>query len=430
MIFSRYSFSVAILIAGAGLQANLQAQGYPCSNSTQISGEGEWPFVSVFDHWNEYGLLYCAIPDDTARFWHWSATVPGNYKVFTTGLGTTSLGISTADGCSGDQSLIVGCRMDNNLPIYLLGATVADPFLVEITAYYGGSSKRLVAKRILCGAGHYTEDNLEDNDTPQTAVVIGEGTYANLQVHSNDPDFYEVLIPAGEILIVQATHSDVDTRVTIFDDQGQLIEERVEGHLVRYEPGTGAPQRATIRVDIDAVLSLDNCSSYDLVVVTHPLLPSEQVFCNPAIPNSTGASTVLKVFDRSYPIPGTLLQAYADDGPPGEFGYLIAGSHVQNVGLPMGNQPICVGGAIARYNIAGTVWNSLGLFDATGRWSSFENQQPGYDGPNNIPSAFLISNDLPNGLGSILSGQSWGFQLWHRDVGGGTATSNGVQVTW
>ena len=437
MVSHKISLSLTLLASFAFLPNNFllnsaQAQGFPCNNSTPISGIGEWSFTTAFNHNGEFGILGCGL--DTARFWRWSATVPADYKVYTVGEGTTSLAISSSDSCLNAFQSLVACRLDSNVPIYLTGTAAADPFVVEISAY-GRWQTSLVVEPMLCDAANYTEDGLEDNDTLQTAVVIGEGIHENLGVRMDDPDFYTVLIPAGEELIVRAEQSDPDTRVTIFDDQGQIVATELERRVVRYAPGTGVPQRATIGVDIDAPIGTENCSAYDLLVLTHPVLQSEQSFCSPALPNSTGIPTELTLFAPPFvPNPGFVLQAYADNGPPGAFGYLISGSQVQSVGFPMGNQAICVGGAVFRYNQAGSPWNSLGQFNAMGRWSSFTNEQPGFNGQGSqqiyIPSAYNIPNALPSGSGSILSGQSWGFQLWHRDGMGTSATSNGVLTNW
>ena len=434
MIPSRYALLAALLPAlHCATTGHLLAQGLSCNTATPISGPGEWPF-SIGQQF-ERGILGCNL-DDNARFWRWSATSVGNYKAYTVGeRGVTSLAISTADNCTAPWLEVIGCSFDSDFPIYLPSAVPNDPYLFQITTYSGPVPRTLVVEPMLCGPGFYTEDNLEDNDTLQTAVVLPEGLHPDLAVRWDDPDYYQVLIPAGEELLVRALESDPDVRVTIYNDLGQPMDTRVERDIVRFAPGTGAPHRATIGVEIEAPPGMENCSAYDLFMITHAVPQPQVEFCDPALSNSTGSPTQLTLFAPPFePIPGSLLQAYADNGPPGAFGFLIAGSQVQSIGQPMMGPIICIGGAVLRYNIPGTPWNSLGQFDASGRWSSFVNECQGFNGIGSaqiyIPSAYKLPNELPNNLGPITTGQSWGFQLWHRDGNGTSAASNGILLNF
>ncbi|MCA9003608.1 MAG: hypothetical protein KDB61_16915 [Planctomycetes bacterium] len=76
-----------------------------------------------------------------------------------------------------------------------------------------------------------------------------------------------------------------------------------------------------------------------------------------------------------------------------------------------------------RYNTTGAL-NSLGQFDNSGTFISLGNTPlggTGYDVPSEIP--------VPS-LPLIQSGETWNFQLWHRETGGSSNFSNGLSVTF
>jgi hypothetical protein len=257
-----------------------------------------------------------------------------------------------------------------------------------------------------------------------------EGIHPNLAVRYDDPDFYQVMIPAGEELRVKASHSTSDVQVTLYDDQLQAVDSTNLGRVAAYAPGASVPRPAFVGIELSGVFT---CSNYDLHIATHPNPQSFQSFCDPAIPNSTGTPTVLHIIEELFrPHTEASVFAYAEFGPPNQFGCLVAGDQVQQLGLPMGAQPICIGGNIGRYNVGGSVLNSIGVFDALGNWTSFSESVAIRISIFSIEfrNAYAIPDQFPNGVGTLRVGQSWGFQLWHRESGGGSSTSNGVLVNW
>ena len=98
------------------------------------------------------------------------------------------------------------------------------------------------------------------------------------------------------------------------------------------------------------------------------------------------------------------------------------------VSLPNSNGRLCLllgaGNYVGRYNVSGSQFNSLGQFDAAG---VLQNQVgtsatgPGFDVPTSVPIA---------GSPQIMVGQTWHFQLWHRETGGLSNFSNGLSVTF
>ena len=66
--------------------------------------------------------------------------------------------------------------------------------------------------------------------------------------------------------------------------------------------------------------------------------------------------------------------------------------------------------------------NSLGLFDSSG---VLQNSV----GTSTVGSGFDVPLNIPIGSGmTITAGDTWHFQLWHRENGGGSNLSNGVSI--
>ena len=147
--------------------------------------------------------------------------------------------------------------------------------------------------------------------------------------------------------------------------------------------------------------------------------------CTP-LPNSTGVPTVLT--GAMTGSPGTGLHLEATSGPPSQFGYFLIGTGLASPGLAVGSGILCLdttgGNLIARYNVGGTVMNSIGIFDAGGVLQNAVGTSTvgsGYDVPTTIP--------LPIG-GTIVAGSTWHFQLWHRDIPSTSNFSNALSWTF
>ncbi len=148
-------------------------------------------------------------------------------------------------------------------------------------------------------------------------------------------------------------------------------------------------------------------------------------FCDPADPNSTGASTDLS---GSMSAPGgTGLNLQAQSGPPGNFGYFLIGSGSSDPGIPLGQGHLCLstggGNQIGRYNVTGTFWNSVGQFSPSGTLLNVA-------GTSSTGVGFDVPTAIPSIGGMISAGQTWNFQLWHREAAGQSNFSNGLTVTF
>ncbi len=150
-------------------------------------------------------------------------------------------------------------------------------------------------------------------------------------------------------------------------------------------------------------------------------------FCN-ALPNSTGqVTTVTGTLGSGF---GSGLHLEVTGGVPSEFGYFLVGDEV-TPGLSISNGLFCLLGTATsnmyRYNVAGGVMNSLGVFDSAGVMQNvFGTSQTGsgFDVPTVIPASVPFT---------IASGDTWYFQYWHRDTPAAVGSSNfslGLGVTF
>ena len=143
----------------------------------------------------------------------------------------------------------------------------------------------------------------------------------------------------------------------------------------------------TFWLDLDALISLD--------------------YCGPGVPNSTGQRGSMLVLGSNEAAQRSLYLR-ATNLPPGQT-VLPLCSRTQGffpmVGGSLGT--LCVGGVIGRFD--------LGTSDSSG--------------------VYQVQADgrlLPEGgmLVPVLAGQSWNFQVWHRDVGGVSNLTNGAFVSF
>ncbi len=155
---------------------------------------------------------------------------------------------------------------------------------------------------------------------------------------------------------------------------------------------------------------------------------STSPFCDPNSNNSTGLPTRLAGAQGGSV--GSGLHLEASQGPSDQFAYFLVGTAPSASGLtlPGNNGFLCLalggGQAIGHYKVAGTQFNSLGRFDSAGALQNMVGTSTigtGYDVPASVPIA---------GSPPIMAGQTWHFQLWHRENAGQSNFSNGLSVTF
>ncbi len=170
-------------------------------------------------------------------------------------------------------------------------------------------------------------------------------------------------------------------------------------------------------VDADFALVVRGVSSGTTVEIS--------TFCTPTPVNSTGLPTTISGSMDSPTGSGLHLEAFL--GPPSQIGYFLVGSGLSDPGTPLGNGMLCLdvtaGNILGRYNLAGGALNSVGLFDVFGRLQNLASTS-------SVGSGFDVPLAVPNSMASITTGSTWYFQLWHRETGGQSGLSNGLQVTF
>ncbi|MCP3879883.1 MAG: formylglycine-generating enzyme family protein, partial [Sulfitobacter sp.] len=150
-------------------------------------------------------------------------------------------------------------------------------------------------------------------------------------------------------------------------------------------------------------------------------------FCN-VTNNSTGQPTTLTgAFGSGV---GSDLHLEVTQGVPGELAYFLVGNEATS-GVVISNGLNCLIGTgtaqVFRYSVAGGLSNSVGRFGSAGVFQNLvgtSSTGTGFDVPDTIPSA-------PSTM--IMSGDTWHFQVWHRDRAVQTSDSNfsnGLSVTF
>jgi len=134
-------------------------------------------------------------------------------------------------------------------------------------------------------------------------------------------------------------------------------------------------------------------------------------YCGPAPLNSSGLSGTMSAIGTST-VANNNLVIVASDLPPNQFGIFV--TSMTQAFIPGGggttNGNICVGGMIGRFSRPGEIL-------ATGAAGAFS-----------LP---IDLTDVPQGNGtvSVVAGQTWNFQAWHRDsVGLGSNFTDGLEV--
>lgn len=138
-----------------------------------------------------------------------------------------------------------------------------------------------------------------------------------------------------------------------------------------------------------------------------------QPFCSAGVfqscfavqPNSTGQTSIISVSGSGVAADNnlTLLTTHL---PPSVFGYYLNGRSLSTGVTPPGSQGVlCLSGALGRYNRA----SEIGFTGANGEISLALN---------------LTQTPSASGMASIIGGETWVFQLWHRDMLAGVSTSN------
>ncbi|MGK0217616.1 MAG: hypothetical protein ACI9HE_001094 [Planctomycetota bacterium] len=269
------------------------------------------------------------------------------------------------------------------------------------------------------------DDNLEENDDCGQEAPIGSGTFNGLFVSKLDWDYYSVDVNNGDTLQVDLLfiHALGDTDVFLYESG--FCQDFAAGNVgctsslicgfsasdnesISWTNTTGSTQTYTIKVNVYPPTGTGDCNIYDMVVSGADGMGGGGFgtnYCGPGAVNSSGMPGIIAASGSSVVADNDLLIT-ASQLPDGQFAYLLASRTQGFVANPGGSQGnLCVLGDIARFNRAGEVGAIAG--------GSFALQMPLGDFP-----------EPPTNGVSVLAGDTWNFQCWHRDFVNGSPTSN------
>lgn len=266
--------------------------------------------------------------------------------------------------------------------------TVAQPVLLTaLEANFGAAVGAAVGIEVYVAPGTYV--GIEGNFAAWTLAAVDDG--AAVAAGFDQPTR---LLLASPAVLAQGSY-------------GVALVALSTGH--RYTNGNGGNQQHT-----DGVLSTSHGAAssvpfsgtaFNPRVWNGSLCYSLDIgagYCGPAAPNSTGASgRLFATGDASVAQNDVTLTAL--HLPGGQFGYALASrtqAFVANPGGAQGN--LCLGGAIGRY--VGHVFQVS-------------------PGGLAVSELDLTTTPTPHGPVSIGAGETWRFQVWHRDANPGS-TSN------
>ncbi|MCB9908356.1 MAG: hypothetical protein H6830_11610 [Planctomycetes bacterium] len=435
--------TVSLLLAGTCL-----GQGDSCGTAAALSALGSFAFdtsgLSTSGFQGGGGCASGATSIHQDGFWQWTAPAAGDFDFDTFGSSfDTKLAVHAGIGCSAICTAYNDDTGGLQSMVSLTGLSAGDQVLIQVGGFgvsYGPGLLNITQRLDPCVGA--IDDPWEDNDDCASAPPLADGTYLNLFASRTDPDHFAFTVAAGDTVHIDVVHpaqvGDLDAFLWDAQDvqcgSGYGSSALVSGftssddeNLV-WTNSTGADMAVVLEVQVWAA-SPGNCNHYDLVVAGasgRGIGSAGTPFCDPMDPNSTGVPTVMTASFGSGTGSGLHLEAL--DGPPGQFGYFLVGNAASDPGIVVSQGRLCLaidgGNALGRYNLGLGEGNSLGIFDAAGVLQNLLGTSAtgsGFDVPASLPLA---------GSPTLHAGDTWHFQLWHRESAGASNFSNGLSVVF
>ncbi len=365
----------------------------------------------------------CAMGGGPDLWFQYTTTILGNDLLIETCGSSYDTAVEIFSGPCG--ALVSESCNDDNCGLQS-GALVVNPPLG--TTFYirvGGYNGSLGAGTILASELHSpptpdcsAPDGFEDNDECTVGVILADGTHTALNVEEFDHDFFQVRVRSGQTLTVDALFQNDfgDVDLYLWDPHmacGTDVVGSGAGAIAASTSTTDHEQivytnsgatTETLIIEVD-MWTLNGCNEYDLVI-DGAVFPSGigTPYCQ-ANPNSTGQPSAIfaigspQVADRDVTL-------RVENLPPNTFGFFIVSPHQAFIPHPAGSAGVlCIAGPVGRFVGPGQVQDS----GAAGE----------------ISLAILLDMiPSPTGFLSTSPGDTWNFQLWHRDAVMGAATSN------
>lgn len=374
-------------------------------------------------------------------FYQWTATLAGDYTFDTFGSSyDTKLSVHAGVGCA---ATCVGYNDDAQglqSSVSVVGVNIGDTFLVQVGGYGTSAGNALLNIGIYMDPCAGTvDDSYEQNDFCSEATPIANGSFPGLYVAKLDTDNYAVCVDPGGMLLVDINflNSQADVDLYLWDaaslncgtaGSGSLASSTTNGSTesIAWLNSTGSPMDVVIQVAV-YINSQGSCADYDMFVSGVGACGGPYVlapFCDPMVPNSTGLPTHLDGSLNPGVASGVHLEA--SQGPPNQFGYFLVGTGSNDPGIVSGQGRLCLaiagGNTIGQYHIPANGMSSIGRFDGSGIFQNIV-------GTSQVGTGYDIPVTLPNPVGgTIQSGMTLHFQMWHREAAGQSNFSNGVSV--
>ncbi len=285
------------------------------------------------------------------------------------------------------------------------------------------------------------DDIYEDNDHCATAAPMVDGFYTGLNVHREDSDFYSFCVPAQGAVSVDLSFLSIagDLDIYLWDALNPQCDYRLEccswlaggfsstndEHIAW--SNNDSVDRAVVLEVRASLWGFSDCNEYDMLISGAVACNNPGFaypFCYPETPYAVGEIATLTA--TMQPAAGSGVHLNVSFGPPNQFGYFLVGSNSAEPGIVVSEGRLCfdLSGAnmLGRYNSAGTALNSVGQFSAAGVFVNLA-------GTSTVGTGFDVPSALPfPGMATIVTGDVWHFQLWHREPGGLSNFSNGLTV--
>ncbi len=322
-------------------------------------------------------------------------------------------GALTLEDCNDDA-----CSQQSALSIPLSGPA-GTTYYIRVGGFGGASGAGQIVAIEGPAPDCGTPDPLESNTDCLTATVLGDGIYPGLNVEEADNDYYLVTIPPGATLDVSlsftASLGDVDLYLwdpsiecdtNVAGAGGAYLDRSITtsgSESASYTNATGADLDVIVEVDMYTGLG---CNDYSMGIsgVGGASGPIGTPYCS-ANPNSTGNASELAAVGSPF-VSSNDVTLTASGLPTFSFGFFIVSDMAGFVANPGGSEGnLCLGGSVGRYVGPGQVMSSLGTGSIT-------------------LAIDLTSIPRPTGSVATAPGDTWHFQLWHRDSGATGPTSN------
>lgn len=434
-----HSLLAALIAAPLVCSVSLGQGADDCSNAQAISGLGTFGFSNVGASID--GPFDCGGQPVRRDIWfRWTAPSNGGFKVTTCGGTTLRTRLAIYDGVDCVNYPLISC----------VGGTCTDQSDVAFLAQAGNEYLIRLGSRFVGESGSGTfdirvdpcplqaDDVFEDNDVCTQATPLGNGTFQNLTIAKTDADYYSFPVADGGTLQVDVLFSHADGDIDMFllescTSGGTLVTggSGTDNEQIIWTNALGCDTTVLLRVEHWLPDTNADCNTYEMMISgsggTGTGCTPVTLFCEPANPNSTGLPVTLVPSGSFDATTGTSpLHLEAINGPSNLGAYFLVSTGA-SASLVVSDGVLCLDQPQGRYNpAAGGNLNSLGFFDANGVLQNAS-------GTSTIGSGYDVPPMLPNPPGgSIMSGQTWYFQVWYRDLNPGTVSnfSNGLAVTF